>query len=360
MSQLSYTALVDGDQPQAAGFNTRFLLSINLINNGLESDNLANSCVTTSKISSGAVTGPKIAMGSDALGDMLYHNGTNYARIAGNTSSTAKILTQTGTGSVSAAPVWGDLGVSSRGQFLNLKAITGADSSQWTVTADQLVLHSTSSVAALVTSFNKTLDLDSSGAGGVSTGAKAANTIYHVWAIRKSSDGTTNLVAAITSKTLSDVLTDVGSSYDQAAIVSVIGTNNSSAIIPAIQYGRTYSFSAWATLASANPGNTWTALDLTPSNMTTVPGFVPNTLSTLCFGSIGTTSNTSAQISNDSAVATGTTVAPNKLSVIAPAGVSACNMWRFDVLTSDTIYYLNDGSGTATVYLQGFELNKLG
>lgn len=44
------------------------------------------------------------------LGDMLYENATPAAaRLAGNTSSTKNFLTQTGTGSVSAAPAWGTI-----------------------------------------------------------------------------------------------------------------------------------------------------------------------------------------------------------------------------------------------------------
>lgn len=43
------------------------------------------------------------------LGDIAYHDGTNSTRLAGNTTGTKKLLVQTGTGSVSAAPSWGTL-----------------------------------------------------------------------------------------------------------------------------------------------------------------------------------------------------------------------------------------------------------
>jgi len=47
------------------------------------------------------------------LGDTLYGSGTNtLAKLAGNTTTTEKFLTQTGTGSVSAAPVWKTIGPS--------------------------------------------------------------------------------------------------------------------------------------------------------------------------------------------------------------------------------------------------------
>ena len=43
---------------------------------------------------------------STTLGDINYHDGTNAVRLAGNTTSSKRFLTQTGTGSVSAAPGW--------------------------------------------------------------------------------------------------------------------------------------------------------------------------------------------------------------------------------------------------------------
>lgn len=43
---------------------------------------------------------------NSTLGDLTFHNGTNNVRLAGNTSSTIQVLSQTGTGAVSAAPTW--------------------------------------------------------------------------------------------------------------------------------------------------------------------------------------------------------------------------------------------------------------
>ena len=40
------------------------------------------------------------------LGDIIYDNGTNAVRLAGNTTTTKKFLRETGTGTVSAAPAW--------------------------------------------------------------------------------------------------------------------------------------------------------------------------------------------------------------------------------------------------------------
>jgi len=50
------------------------------------------------------------------LGDITYANGANTnTRLAGNTTTTKKFLTQTGNGSVSAAPAWGTIAMSDLG-----------------------------------------------------------------------------------------------------------------------------------------------------------------------------------------------------------------------------------------------------
>ena len=41
--------------------------------------------MTTAKLADNSITGAKIAMGSDAQGDILYYNGTDYARLAAGT-----------------------------------------------------------------------------------------------------------------------------------------------------------------------------------------------------------------------------------------------------------------------------------
>ena len=61
---------------------------------------IAANAVTTTEIIDNAVTGAKIAMGSDATGDLLYYNGTDYVRLAAGTSD--QVLTSAG----AAAPTW--------------------------------------------------------------------------------------------------------------------------------------------------------------------------------------------------------------------------------------------------------------
>jgi hypothetical protein len=93
--------------------------------------------VTTAKIAAGAVTGAKLAMGSDAQGDVLYHNGTDYVRLGAGTSG--KFLETKG---AAANPQWTT--VPSRPPDFT--------SSELTVTADTLITqaHSLGAFPSLV------------------------------------------------------------------------------------------------------------------------------------------------------------------------------------------------------------------
>lgn len=64
------------------------------------SGSLADNAVTTSKIANNAVTGAKIQLGSDAAGDMMVYNGTDYARLP--VGSNGQVLQVT-----SGSPAWG-------------------------------------------------------------------------------------------------------------------------------------------------------------------------------------------------------------------------------------------------------------
>lgn len=104
MGLVTLTAHVAGTILTAAALNNNNNAIINQINGNLEAVNIAALAITSAKLASGAVTGTKIAMGSDAQGDILYYNGTNYARLAAGTSG--YLLKTQGAG---ANPTWADM-----------------------------------------------------------------------------------------------------------------------------------------------------------------------------------------------------------------------------------------------------------
>ena len=75
------------------------IVAEDLAANSITVSELSNNAVSTVKILDNAVTGAKIAMGSDAAGDVLYYNGTDYVRLAKGTSG--HVLTQG-----ASAPSW--------------------------------------------------------------------------------------------------------------------------------------------------------------------------------------------------------------------------------------------------------------
>lgn len=64
------------------------------------------------------------------LGDISYHNGTDEVRLAGNTTTTKQFLSQTGTGTVSAAPAWATIS----GADITGAALTKTDDTNVTLT----------------------------------------------------------------------------------------------------------------------------------------------------------------------------------------------------------------------------------
>lgn len=80
--------------------------------NGSGSLSWAQAALTTDVTGTLPVTNGGLGFATAALGDTIYGSGTNtLAKLAGNTTATKRYLTQTGTGSVSAAPAWSALTV---------------------------------------------------------------------------------------------------------------------------------------------------------------------------------------------------------------------------------------------------------
>ncbi len=72
--------------------------------NSVTTAKVADNSVTTAKVADNAVTGAKIAMGSDAAGDTLYYNGTDYVRLP---KGTAGQVLKVNSGAT--APEWGEM-----------------------------------------------------------------------------------------------------------------------------------------------------------------------------------------------------------------------------------------------------------
>lgn len=95
------------------------------------------------------------------LGDVSYHNGTDEVRLAGNTTTTKQFLSQTGTGTVSAAPAWATI----TGSDITGAALTKTDDTNVTLTLGGTPATSLLRAASLTLGWTGTLAVSRGGTG---------------------------------------------------------------------------------------------------------------------------------------------------------------------------------------------------
>ena len=88
-------------QANAAFDRANVITTTQIVNGAVTADKLASSAVTAQKIAVNSVDGTKIALGSDAQGDLMYYNGTDWARLPAGRAG--QVLVTNGSGS---NPVW--------------------------------------------------------------------------------------------------------------------------------------------------------------------------------------------------------------------------------------------------------------
>jgi hypothetical protein len=128
------------------------------------------------------------------LGDIIYENGTPAAaRLAGNTTSVMYLLSQTGTGTVSAAPVW----ITTTGAGAYIPTVSAASTFSTTASAVYTFPSTTATLAALGTGQTWTA-MQSFNAGdvAVNSGIAGALRIVPGAAYTGSTDGTLNRTSA--------------------------------------------------------------------------------------------------------------------------------------------------------------------
>jgi len=150
--------------------------------------NAATSSVDTNELVANSVDGTKIAIGSDAQGDVLYYDGTNYARLGAGTSG--QFLKTQGAG---ANPTWDDV-TTTIGQVVS-SVSTGVATGATAIPADDTIPQCTSegtefhSLAITPTNASSTLVIDVTVFGSISTNGQ----VYAILCV----DSTANALAAV-------------------------------------------------------------------------------------------------------------------------------------------------------------------
>lgn len=169
---------------------------------------IADGSVTTAKIADNAVNGAKIAMGSDAQGDVLYYNGTDYARLGAGTSG--HVLRTLGAG---ANPAWGQ--VTTDG--IAASAVTGAKIAADTIDGTKISL--TGEAAGSVAYFDGT-DWKGLAAGTAGQHLESNGASAPTWGDASASPGWVHLLTATASVSATlDFTSNIDSTYDNYVFV---------------------------------------------------------------------------------------------------------------------------------------------
>lgn len=186
-----------------------------------------------------------------------------------------------------------------QGGFKNLKIVAPDGTTAPVVTADQVTVEDAGGRAMRLSSLNVTMNLGTTGAGGLDAGGITAAKMYFIWAIAKE-DGTQSTLASLSSTAPSPMPTG----YTMMARIGTVVTKQGAAtLLGTVQYGRSVQYAQPQLISSGAQGTysatapTWAAKTVAANSGASA--FVPLTASEIALllqGNLGfaTSANTYA------------------------------------------------------------------
>jgi hypothetical protein len=227
-----------------------------------------------------------------------------------------------------------------------------ASSASATMTADEIIVATAlSGRTHRLASFNKTINLATTGAGGMDTGAAPASGYVAIYAIYNPTTQTAALLATnATSAKRPEVYggANMPAGYTASALVSVWATSGSSQLLPGLQSDREIDVGQFGALSTSTQQASTTALSIAgavPKNAKTVSGS----------HQIGSTTN-SVSTGILTPTAQGGMGTQAVVANIPGAGNVTAIFSRLKISTPQTIYY----SATATGGTMGYTINVSG
>lgn len=260
--------------------------------------------------------------------------------------------------SASWAPVTNGSAGGVQGEAKNLKGVWNTNTTA-TFTADQIALQDSSNSGFLLLAFNKTLNLATSGAGGLDTGSLANNTWYNVFAIYNPTTSTPNILFS-----LSATAPTLPAGYTLFARIGTIRIDGSAHMIGFIQYGPDTQFVVGQNLAAMRLMTSGSAGSISNTATTFVAvaigAFVPSTAGLIKIASSlpGTASTTETQIAPNPNfagydVTLGATVPPINHTM----GTAFYNQYLEDMLLESSSIYYASSVPTAAIFCVGYRDN---
>jgi hypothetical protein len=233
------------------------------------------------------------------------------------------------------------------GSARNLTMSVAAASASATLTADELIVETAlGGQTYRLASFNKTINLATTGAGGMDTGTAPTSGFVAIYAIWNPTTQTAALLGTNAATLQPNVYggANMPAGYTASALVSVWPTNPSKLLKPGFQRDRTVNFPSVGVLSTNTVVGTYTALSMStavPANAVGCIGLfsTSSTAGSALNGSIAGDSNGSAQqsVSSSGAISTGLS--------------TTCN-FQAQILTAQTLFYIfSSSAGTPTFFL---------
>ncbi len=237
------------------------------------------------------------------------------------------------------------------GAVRNLKMSVTAASASATLTADEIIVEAAlGGFRYCLANFSKTINLATTGAGGMDTGSAPTSGFVALYAIYNPTTGASALLGVnATSAAAPNVYGggNMPSGYTASALVSVWPTNGSAQFGIGFQADRRISFPLVTALSSSVVQASFTSISIASA--------VPLNAKT-CTGefSLASTSTSNMGIS---VAATASTIAQQNLTANGNVGV-ASNFRMENLVTPQTLYYSTSNSaGTPTfaIYISSYE-----
>ena len=273
-------------------------------------------------------------------------NGTNGWVSAGQTLSTG-VTPQAGDNSTKlATTAFADQTGGVVGSVRNLKMSVTAASASATLTADEIIVETALGGAPIrLASFNKTINLATTGAGGMDTGSAPTSGYVALYAIYNPTTSTAALLAVnATSSALSSVYggANMPSGYTASALVSVWPTNGSGQFIVGYQRDRRISRNGVTVLNSNTAQASYTSVSVASA----IPPNAVSASGSLAMTSTSTGSAMTINVAGDS----GGSGVQNYGSAIPTGGIGQGTDFLCEVNTSQTLYYQSTNTAGTPTY----------
>ena len=177
------------------------------------------------------------------------------------------------------------------GSMRNGRCVISTASASAVFTADEIIVQTSLSGASYqLSSFNKTINLATTGAGGMDTGSAPASGFVSLYAIYNPTTGASSILAVSTTSTLSPEIyggSSMPTGYTASALIGVRATNSSSQFSVSSQFDRIVTFAPIQAFTINN------GVSASISGSISLVGILPVNAFT-CFGNLRMTSLGSA------------------------------------------------------------------